>query len=439
MTKEEMLANLEVNRNSYENDGGLGLSYFFISNPVTDSLVVNAYAKTSKTAFEFALNTGVGYGNHTAFGGNFLYNMLYNNKFTGEKLGIRKLNSGVIRPFEKIPMLNKIQPLRNFSLNFVSSNELEGAGKIVSEYAEQTGLNKTSEIVRTGFGFGKNYNEFFSALKETGFNLNGFYSQGNQYVGQAINRRTVSSYIKNMNQQEYKNFIKYVDESMIKKVDKVKNSKKALVNNSIVQSFQKFVSENKELAGLEWNQASLKGEVIKHINSLDDEGIKKIANSFLKFGGKLEHYDDAAKIVSKEVKEELAEAIGARFARRGIFEKIISNPLVRVVTGAAVALPASATIAIAAVTTGIGIVAQSGQANAINNFLNSNLYNTSQYDNYSSDEANMAMYSASNIRDANLQALYNSYSKINVANRYLNDMDPISSDYSYKLSDAETA
>lgn len=385
MNKEEMIANLEEQRASGGGVGGFGnLAYFAIGNPVTDSLVVNAYAKTNATAFQFATRTGFGYGNHTVMGGNFLYNFLYNRKFTEETLGVRNWSSKIIRPFEKIPFLNKSDTLKNFSFNFISSKELEGAGKVVSDFSEKTGLDKTSEIIRTGFGFGKNYDEFFGILKEMG------YEYGSQKI---------------------ESFTKYG----VRKTEVIKNSKVIWGSKEFSDNFYNMV-----------------------LKDASDETVTKLVKAFKKFSQFDDFVDGVTDVGSEVFKKKFASAAAKKFATLTTFEKILSSPLVRIATGAAIALPSSVAIPLTIATTAVGIVASAGQENAVNNFLNSRLYNTNQFDNYTSEEATASIYSASNIRDANLQALYSSYSKINVANRYLNDLAPISSDYSFELDDAET-
>lgn len=394
MDKETMMTNLQEHQ--YRGGGSVGLSsmYFAFGNPITDSMVVNAYAKTNKAAFQMALNTGV-YGNHTVMGGNFLYNTLNNNRFTGKLF--KNAKTGSWQPFAKVKGLNKIESLRNFSLNFISSSDIDKAtGKGVAEIAEKTGLSKTSEIVRTGFGFGKDYSGFFGALKDLGYNAENF------------------------------------DYRIVSKV-----SKKIIGNENVGKREVEYVYKKAHKA-IEWNAKNLSDDLAKVILEGSDDKVIKLADEFVRIGGKLSNYTVGSKTISKEVREELIEKAGKFFASRTTFQKIISNPLVRVATGAAIALPASVSIPLMVATTGIGMAASIGQENAINNFINSHLYNTNQYDQYSSAEATSSIYSAAQIRNINLQALANSYQNINVANRYLNDIDPISSDYSYKLDDTET-
>ena len=394
MDKEAMMNNLQEHQ--YTGDGSFGLSamYFAFGNPITDSMVVNAYAKTNKAAFQMALNTGV-YGNHTVMGGNFLYNTLNNNRFTGKLF--KNAKTGSRQPFTKIKGLNKIDTLRNFSLNFISSGDIDkAAGKGVAEIAEKTGLSKTSEIVRTGFGFGKDYSGFFKTLKDLGYNAENF------------------------------------DNRIVSKV-----SKKIIGNENVGKREVEYVYKKAHKA-IEWNAKNLSDDLSKIILEGADDKVAALADEFIRIGGKLSNYTVGSKTISKEVREELIEKAGKFFASRTTFQKIISSPLVRIATGAAIALPASVSLPLMVATTGIGMAASIGQENAINNFINSHLYNTNQYDQYSSAEATSSIYSASQIRNVNLQALANSYQNINVANRYLNDMDPISSDYSYKLDDTET-
>lgn len=386
MDKETMMTNLQEHQ--YTGDGSFGLSamYFAFGNPITDSMVVNAYAKTNKAAFQMALNTGV-YGNHTVMGGNFLYNTLNNNRFTGKLF--KNAKTGSWQPFAKIKGLNKMDTLRNFSLNFISSGDIDkAAGKGIAEIAEKTGLSKTSEIIRTGWGFGKDYSEFFKTLREMGYDGKRFDAGVPRY----------SSTVKEGNK----------------------------------------VIRNVSYDALEWSAKNLSDDMTETILRASDEKVIKLADEFIKLGGKLSNYTVGSKTITKEVREELIEKAGKFFATRTTFQKIISSPLVRIATGAAIALPASVSLPLMIATTGIGMAASMGQENAINNFINSHLYNTNQYDQYSSAEATSSIYSAAQIRNVNLQALANSYQNINVANRYLNDMDPISSDYSYKLDDTET-
>ena len=394
MTREEMMTNLQEHQ--YNGDGSVGLSamYFAFGNPITDSMVVNAYAKTNKAAFQMALDTGI-YRNHTVMGGNFLYNTLNNNRFTGKLF--KGLESGSVKPFAKIKGLNKIEALKNFSLNFISSSDIDkNVNRGVTNIAEKTGLNKTSEIVRTGWGFGKDYSGFFKTLKGMG------------YTAEKFDDRTVSSITKKIvgNENVGKREVEYV--------------------------YKKFFK------GKTWNATNLSDDLTKIIMNSTDDNVLKLAEEFIKIGGKLQHYAPSLDKASDILRKELIEQSGKFFASRTTFEKIISSPLVRIATGAAISLPASISMPLMVATTGVGMAASIGQENAINNFINSHLYNTNQYDQYSSSEATSSIYSAANIRNVNLQALANSYQNINVANRYLNDIDPISSDYSYKLDDTET-
>ena len=426
MDKETMMTNLQGHQ--YRGDGSVGLSamYFAFGNPITDSMVVNAYAKTNKAAFQMALNTGV-YGNHTVMGGNFLYNTLNNNRFTGKLF--KNAKTGSWQPFAKVKGLNKIESLRNFSLNFISSSDInKAAGKGVTEISEKTGLSKTSEIVRTGFGFGKDYSGFFKALKDAGYNADAFDSRTVETV------QKVEKKIKNTAKRA-----KAKRRTKIGKKAKISNS----TNNVNIKNkgYKTVVEKNvkkETIDGITWSAQNLSDDILKVIKEGADDKVLAIADEFVKLGGKLTNYTPGMKTVTKELKEELVGGIGKMFATRTTFQKIISSPLVRIATGAAIALPASVSIPLMVATTGIGIAASIGQGNAINNFINSHLYNTNQYDQYSSAEATSSIYSAAQIRNVNLQALANSYQNINVANRYLNDMDPISSDYSYKLDDTET-
>lgn len=440
MTKEEMITNLEENRASGSGVGNFtNIAYFFFGNPITDSMVVNAYAKTNSSSFLFALQNGGIYNNHTVMGGNFAYNFLYNRKFTGETLGLRNWATKISKPFEKIPILNKSKTLRNFSLNFISTKDLETTGKIVAETAEKTGLDKTSEIVRTGWGFGKNYSGFFGALKDLGYDGEAFTgvrnrttttvsttkvntgnleinTKTNQRVNHRVNRRT-----------GYKTKRANTTDSF----KRARNRTKTFTTN-VEQHVEHIVQDAKP-----WNAANLGDDLTKVIMNGADDKVLKLADEFVKMGGKLKNYAPGLKRVSNELREELIEQSAKFFATRTTFQKIISSPLFRVATGAAIAMPAAVSIPLIIATTAIGVVASAGQANAVNNFLNSHLYNTNQFDNYTSEEATASLYAANNIRDTNLQALYNSYAKINVANRYLNDLSPISSDYSFELEDAE--
>ena len=107
-------------------------------------------------------------------------------------------------------------------------------------------------------------------------------------------------------------------------------------------------------------------------------------------------------------------------------------------TGAALAIPMSVQIPLMVATTGIGIAASIGQENAINNFVNAHQYNTSDYDNYSSDESLMSSYSSSQIQNFNYSVMSKAYSEINVASRYLNDLDPISIEEKFTSDDVES-
>lgn len=426
MTREEMMTNLQEHQ--YNGDGSVGLSamYFAFGNPITDSMVVNSYAKTNKAAFQMALNTGI-YRNHTVMGGNFLYNTLNNNRFTGKLF--KGLESGSVKPFAKIKGLNKIEVLKNFSLNFISSSDIDkNVNRGVTNIAEKTGLNKTSEIVRTGWGFGKDYSGFFKALKDAGYNADAFDSRTVETV------QKVEKKIKNTAKRA-----KTKRRTKIGKKSKISNS----TNNVNIKNkgYKTVVEKNvkkETIDGITWSAQNLSDDILKVIKEGTDDKVLAIADEFVKLGGKLTNYTPGMKTVTKELKEELVGGIGKMFATRTTFQKIISSPLVRIATGAAIALPASVSLPLMVATTGIGMAASIGQENAINNFINSHLYNTNQYDQYSSAEATSSIYSASQIRNVNLQALANSYQNINVANRYLNDMDPISSDYSYKLDDTET-
>lgn len=427
MTREEMMTNLQEHQ--YNGDGSVGLSamYFAFGNPITDSMVVNAYAKTNKAAFQMALDTGI-YRNHTVMGGNFLYNTLNNNRFTGKLF--KGLESGSVKPFAKIKGLNKIEALKNFSLNFISSSDIDkNVNRGVTNIAEKTGLNKTSEIVRTGWGFGKDYSGFFKTLKGIGYTAENF---DNRIYKREIISRNYQGTVNKRNHAVKKNAKK--NQRKIKFVEKADD-----VVENVGLNVKKTTSvKSTAVNGIEWSAQNLSDDILKIVKNGTDDNVLKLADEFVKIGGKLSNYSTGMKVATKELREELVGGIGKIFATRTTFEKIISNPLVRIATGAAISLPASISMPLMVATTGVGMAASIGQENAINNFINSHLYNTNQYDQYSSSEATSSIYSAANIRNVNLQALANSYQNINVANRYLNDIDPISSDYSYKLDDTET-
>lgn len=423
--REESLQNIQNNQYVSGGTGAMNLMYFAFGNPITDSMVVNAYAKTNSAAFEMGLKTGI-YNNHTVAGGNFLYNTLNNNRFTGKLF--KNAKTGSFKPFKNFKFLNENGALRNLSFNFLSSADIENTA--VTKIAEKTGLNKTSEIVRTGWGFGRDYKGFFGALKDAGYTGNNFS------IGTDEARKNISNFIRSMDDDVFNRFASALDKIQLKNLNRIRSGQKKTVNDAIIRALDAFSKTDDSI--LDFTSKTLSKDVLSSIVNATDEQVIKLADEFLKIGGNLNSYTRGATIATKELREELAEAIGKKIAGRTTFQKIISSPLVRIATGAAVALPASVAIPLAVVTTGIGITASVGQENAVNNFINSHLYNETQYERYSSEESMSSLYSASNIRDVNLQALANAYRDVNVANRYLNDMDSISSDYKYTLDDAET-
>lgn len=418
MTREESLQNIQNNQYVSGGTGGMNLMYLAFGNPITDSMVVNAYAKTNSAAFEIGLKTGI-YNNNTVLGGNFLYNALQGNGFTGRLF--KNAKTGSIQPFKKLSFLGENSRLRNFSLNFLASSDIEGT--TVAKVAEETGLDKTSEIVRTGWGFGRDHSGFFNQLKKMGYEPSKF---GKKNV---LATKPVKVFSDGMGE----GIVGDIYEDVI--IQEV-------IGKEFVDTGMGLVGEvditRDKLAVKAWNALNLSDDLSKVILSGTDDEVIKLADEFIKMGGKLTNYSSSAKIATKELREEMIEQAGKYFASRTIFQKIISNPVVRIATGAAIALPAPIAIPLTVLTTGIGITASVGQENAVNNFINSHLYNETQYDRYSSEEAMSSLYSATNIRDVNIQALANAYRDVNVANRYLNDMDSISSDYKYSLDDAET-
>lgn len=419
MTKEEMLTNLENNQYVSGGSFGLNAAYFLLGNPLTDSAVVNAFAKTNSAAFELSLRSGgnVAYNNYTVAGGNFLYNSL--SKF---------------KPFKNLKT-GTISIGKKFNLNFISSKELEtSAGAGVKQVSESTGLNLKSDIVRTGWGVGRNYNEFFSNLSKTGFNIEDLSQYYNKYGMSKPTNSYVAKSIKEMSDSDFLKLSKYISKEDMNKFNNIRNTSKKYVDNSIKKSFKKFMFNEKSVGVTEWNASNLSSKILEHFNNISTEQTKKIIDSFISTGGKIKDYSGT---VTKEIMEEAAESIGKKFAERTTFEKIISSKFMRIATGAAISLPNSIALPLTIGTTALGMAATAGQDNAVNNFINSNLYNTNDYDNYLSDEAISSIVSASNIRDMNLQALYNAYSNVNVAERYLNDMDSISFDNNFTLEDVE--
>lgn len=429
MTKEEMLLNLE--QNQYQSGGTttMNAAYFLFGNPLTDSAVVNAFAKTNSAAFEFALKTGSAYGNNTIMGGNFLYNSLYNFNFFGKKLNlIRNINSA------------SFNIGKGFNFNFISSGEFEkDAGKFMTDVADITGLDKGSDIIRSGWGIGRNYNDFIKSLNRTSYDLGDLSQTYNQYKNFKGNPKSVAKAIKRFSDADYQDFLKYVGTDDLKTVGQLRIGARPKVKKNIIDAFDKYVSEAKNIGIADWNSTNLSNSLRQHLTKISAESpneIKKIADAFLKTGKKLNSYQGGK--VTKEVIEEIAEKAGTMFASRSTFEKIISSPFMRLATGAAISLPASVAIPFTVATTAIGTTASVGQEQAINNFINASLYNINDYDSYVSDESISSIYSASQIRDYNLQILTEAYSKVNTAERYLNDMDDISLDNNkFELEDVE--
>lgn len=449
-TKEEMQINL--NNNQYVSGGTLPMNaaYLFIANPITDSMVVNAYAKTNSVSFRYALQQGGYYANHTIAGGNFLSNLLYENtKFLKAKDGTER--------FIRAATGNKSFSLgKKWNLNFISPATVDVArdaelkqttGKLIDSYSKRTGLNKSSEIIRTGLGFGRNYNDFFSFLKNNGFSTAPFEEGFNRMARSGkYTPKEITKIIKTMSAEEFEFLKTFVGKDDLKQLSKIRAGENfSRLRSGISKGFNNFA--NNASGPIQWNAENLTKYVKDFIgkfttttddvvvNGINQTKIVQLADEFVKAGGKLKNYSG---VFYEGLVDDLAGAIGTKFASRTTFEKIISSPFVRLATGAALALPMSVQIPLMVATTGIGIAASIGQENAINNFVNAHQYNTSDYDNYSSDESLMSSYSSSQIQNFNYSVMSKAYSEINVASRYLNDLDSISIEEKFTSDDVES-
>lgn len=449
-TREEMQINL--NNNQYVSGGTLPMNaaYFLFANPITDSMVVNAYAKTNSVSFRYALQQGGYYANNTIAGGNFLSNFLYDHtKFLRAK-------DGTERFIRKATGNKSFSIGKKWNLNFISPATVDAArdaelgqttGRLIDSYSKRTGLNKSSEIIRTGWGFGKNYNDFFSFLKNNGFSAAPFEEGFNKFAKNSkYTSKEISKTIQTMSVEDFESLKTFIGKDDLKQLKKIRAGEQIKnIRSGISSGFNEFV--NNASSSVRWNSENLTAYIKdfmvglgKNSDDIVEKGlyqakITQFADEFIKAGGKLTNYKG---VFYEGLVDDLAGAIGTKFASRTTFEKIISSPLLRVATGAAIALPASVQIPLMVATTGIGMAASIGQENAINNFVNAHQYNTSDYDNYSSDEALMSSYSSSQIQNFNYSAMSKAYSEINVASRYLNDLDSISIEEKFTSDDVES-
>lgn len=419
MTKEEMQSNLDNNQYSSGVGffSGANLTYFLAANPISDSMVINAYAKTNSYAFKYALEGGGSYANHTIFLGNSIP------------------NSKIFQKIFKDTKNSRIQLGKKWSFNFSDPKNLDKSfnaktGKIMDEAVDTIGFSNKNDFVRTGWGIGRNYDDFFNTLKTNNFDLSLFKYKYGEKV--AYVERNVKKIVKNMSNAEFEEFTTFLGKKDIAKLEALRNGKNVGINQRVKNAFLNFSKR-------EWNSTKLTKEFnnffYETLKKSDGEKVvTKLADDFLKAGGKLKNYSGA---YYKGLEKELAEAVGKKFASRTFFEKILSNSIVRIATGAAIALPASVSLGIAVTTTAVGMAASTGQENAINNFVNAHQYNLNSYDSLTSEESIVSAHSSYQIENYNKQSLYSAYSQINVASRYLNDLDPISVDENFTSDKVE--
>ena len=411
--KNAMLENIE--RKRYENDhtGYISIGYALFGSGLADSAVANAVAKETSFAFEYALKNGV-YANHSIFGGNFLYNSLYNS-FVSKKL-FNSLNTA--KSFShSLPF--------GLSFNFMSNHMVDDGAELATRIKQfDPKISPTSEVLRTGIGIGKNRKETLNFLKEI-----------------IPDGKIDESLMKNWNKYDLKSFL----EKQIYKntFDKI-NPKSALrtvveLDDKAFGEFMNFivsetgVIDDSVLSLHNVRLAMRSGKYYDPVaagkleNKFKDELTDFLLNHKMSGGvsdaiAKLfKKYDiKTSGKITKHAVSELSEKIAGEFAEKTLAQKVLSTKFVKTAVGFRSGVnPVTATITTAS------IIASFGQDNAINNFINKSLYNTSLNDGLISDEAKMAAYSSHSISDFNLRNLSLALGEINTANNYMNDYDPM--------------
>lgn len=415
ITKEQVLQNIENNQHVGDASPWISAGYFMTGNGMLDSIVVNATAKETSFAFETALKTGI-YKNHSIMGGNFLYNTFYNSTFANllTKRKIIRSNS-----------FSKRMPF-GLSFNFLSNNGIKAPKKLVDDgivktlaermehYGSLHNATPTSEIVRTGFGIGKDYSKVFNNLRDIiGSNLNDAIKTSKAYNGWSGKNLSKLIYNNLFNTSTSKfgdDQISYlIEHSNIEDMYNFFNNKSGRdVAEKIVNAVYDFKTTGKAF------DKSLVDDYIR--NLIDNDKIYKLQSIADDLGIKINTSS------LKGVKE-ATEKIGAFFTNKTSAEALLSAAPIKAMVG--VASPLNL---IAMGITASSVVASIGQSNAINNFISSHLYSTKESEDLTSTESIDTIYSASRIEEANLRSLSLAYSDVNTARRYMNDLDSISVD-----------
>lgn len=352
--KNAMLENIERNRHEDDHTGYISIGYALFGSGLADSAVANAVAKETSFAFEYALKNGV-YANHSIFGGNFLYNSLYNS-FVSKKL-FNSLNTA--KSFShSLPF--------GLSFNFMSNHMVDDGTELATRIKQfDPKISPTSEVLRTGIGIGKNRKETLNFLKEI-----------------IPDGKIDESLMKNWNKYDLKSFLEK-------------------------QIYTKYFSGPKVKQVAELSELVADG-------TIDNTVVKKFIKLFKRYDIK------TSGEITRHAVSELSEKIAGEFAEKTLAQKVLSTKFVKTAVGFRSGVnPVTATITTAS------IIASFGQDNAINNFINKSLYNTSLNDGLISDEAKMAAYSSHSISDFNLRNLSLALGEINTANNYMNDYDPM--------------
>ena len=421
ITKEQILQNIENNQHVGDASPWISAGYFMTGNGLLDSIVVNSAAKETSFAFEAALKTGI-YKNYSIMGGNFLYNSLYNSTVANllSKSKVIKSNS-----FSK-----KITSRLRF--NFLSNNGIKVPERLTRDNVVKTleermayygGLHNatpTSELVRTGFGIGKDYSGVFNNLRKIiGDNLNDAVKTAKNYNGWSSKNlsKLIYSNLFDVNGSKFGDdeasyFIKHADLTDMYNFFDNRSGKN--VAEKIVNAVNDFRTTGKALDKNlidDYLRSLIKDEKISSLQSIaDDLGIKVNLQTL------------------KGVKE-ATEKIGTFFTTKNVSERILSSTAMKSMVGVANPL----NLVALGITAG-SIVASFGQSNAINNFISSHLYNTKESEILMSSESIDSINSSSRIQETNLKNLSLAYSDVNTARRYMNDLDPISLDLdSYHL------
>ena len=369
ITKEQVLQNIENNQHVGDASPWVSAGYFMTGSGLLDSFVTNAVAKETSFAFENAIKTGI-YNNHSILGGNFLYNTLYKSKVARGPLGF--INTPNSRTW-KIPFVDK------FKFNFMSKfniRDTDKFGQKMAEYGTAHNLTPGTEMVRTGFGIGKNYDDFFKLLRE-------------QLFTDTTKLKFATNGLK-ANNWNSKNLSNAINKAIKNKISILKKNN----DPNLLDSFYTSLRKGFQNIGVELPEGKLTQKVIKEAS------------------------DKAADL----------------FTTKTFSEKIFSSKFMRMASGVGVTINIPALMV-----TGASITASIGQSNAINNFISSHLYNTKESEGLMSMESIDSINSSYRIQETNLKNLSLAYSDINTARRYMNDLDPISLDLdSYHLDNYDT-